>query len=242
MGTEDNGVGQRIGSSNMNSKLGSALSCVQVTVWATPAVHSLMRKLLIQRGMDPTQSERVLETRELEWACLAAHVPTITQMWDTLQGARTSPLPVRAWTCLAGTGLELERESRDLGSGSVGCSRRQQGRHLRQPLGCTGAGRGAGSSRGRVCHASLLLPWLWLAPAWGFGSSLLPQILCQWGVQSSATGLKSLTSSWGPFVLWKTGWRRVSPQKPLVQHKRDWKAGSSHTAGDVTVLGYRQGG
>lgn len=80
MGTEDNGVGQRIGSSNMNSKLGSALSCVQVTVWATPAVHSLMRKLLIQRGMDPMQSERVLEMRELERACLAAHVPSITQM------------------------------------------------------------------------------------------------------------------------------------------------------------------
>lgn len=64
----------------MNSKLGSALSCVQVTVWATPAVHSLMSKLLIQRGMDPMQSEIVLKAREPEQACFVAHVPSITQM------------------------------------------------------------------------------------------------------------------------------------------------------------------
>ena len=109
----------------------------------------------------------------------------------------------------------------------------------------TGAAQDVGSSpgslRGRLWHALLLLLWFWLAPAWGSGSSLLPRILRQWGVTSSVTGLKSLTSPWGSFILWKTGWRRVSPQKPQVQHKRHWKVGSSHTVGDVTVLGYKQG-
>lgn len=66
MGTEDNGVGRCIGSSKMNSGLGSALSCVQVTERADPAVHSLMSKLLIRRGMVPMESEIVLKAREPE--------------------------------------------------------------------------------------------------------------------------------------------------------------------------------
>lgn len=43
-------------------------------------------------------------------------------------------------------------------------------------------------------------------------------------------------------MLWKTEWMRVSPQKPGLQHKKHWKIGSSHTAGDATVLEFKQSG
>lgn len=139
-----------------------------VTERAAPAVHSLMSKLLVQRGMDPMQSEIVLKTRGPEQACSVARVLSITQMRAASQDARSAPLAVRAWTCLAGTGLEPEHENGDLGFGGMGCSRRQQGRHPQQPLsllwkrdghgGCPRCGEQPWLSPGQAL-ACLALPW-----------------------------------------------------------------------------------
>lgn len=92
----------------MGSKLGSALSCVQVTMWATPVVCSLMSKLLIQRGMDSKQSEIALKARETEQTCLfAKHLPNVrglTGWWEPFFTCGSLNVPSRCW-------LEMEHEN-----------------------------------------------------------------------------------------------------------------------------------
>lgn len=77
--------------------------------------------------------------------------------------------------------------------------------------GCRGVGSSPGSLWNSPWLALLLLLCLCLAPAWLWFKLPSSNPVT---VRSSVSGMVSLTPPRVSFMLWKTRWKKVSPQKP----------------------------